>query len=189
MQNVSINNDEEPVVVAPPPPPPVQALQQHQQQQQVEVPNQRDYTYNDLHSDTALHGYPAQPTGSTLHSSESTMNQQQPAPPPPANQPAVSLPPPANHQPPLQMAPPPIVAPPVDETPPANQQLPSMAYAEAGVGQQQYFQPNFNQQQQAPHMAELKSAPRNNDDDNEDNNQQYSVLGTSNALKDDEEPR
>lgn len=37
-------------------------------------------------------------------------------------------------------------------------------------------------------MAELKSAPRN-DEQNEEPTQQYSVLGTSNALKDDEEPR
>ena len=49
--------------------------------------------------------------------------------------------------------------------------------------QQGYFQPNFNQ-----NMADLKSEPRN-DEQNEEPNQQYSVLGTSNALKDDEEPR
>merc|ERR1719210_2123155 len=59
-----------------------------------------------------------------------------------------------------------------------------MAYAESGQPGG-YFQPNFNHGQ---NMADLKSAPRNEDDEQE-TNQQYSVLGTSNALKDDEEPR
>ena len=105
--------------------------------------------------------------------------------PPPANQP--SIPPPANQ--PVVTAQPPPPQPPQVSTPimepPANQQLPQMAYAESGQSGG-YFQPNFNHGQQ--NMADLKSAPRNGDDEQE-TNQQYSVLGTSNALKDDEEPR
>ena len=109
------------------------------------------------------------------------MNQQappanQPSIPPPANQPVVSA-----QAPPPQ---PPQVSTPIMEPPANQQQLPQMAYAESGQPGG-YFQPNFNHGQ---NMADLKSAPRNEDDEQE-TNQQYSVLGTSNALKDDEEPR
>ena len=122
MQNVSINDPEVEPVQQPVQvdssdlildsmikaiPPPAQAPVQNEG---------RDYTYNDLHSDTALHGYPAQPT--SLHSESTTI--------PPANQP--SIPPPANQQPPL-------VSTPLE--PPANQQqLPPMGYEQ----QQGYFQ-------------------------------------------------
>ena len=110
------------------------------------------------------------------------MNQQappanQPSIPPPANQPVVSA-----QAPPPQ---PPQVSTPIMEPPANQQQLPQMAYAESGQPGGNYFQPNFNHGQ---NMADLKSAPRNEDDEQE-TNQQYSVLGTSNALKDDEEPR
>ena len=144
--------------MAPPPQPPQQAVVQPA----ADNNEARDYTYNDLHSDTALHGYP-------LHSESTTTSSG-----PPANQPANQQPPPANHQP---VAPPPVSAPPVVAEPPANQALPPMGY-EQPVG---YFQANN------PNMAELKSS---NDPEEDDVPvvAAYSVLGSSNN-KDEEEPR
>ena len=51
MQNMSIKQ-EVGVEAQPPPPPPLAEPHPIMPPQQIEAPNQRDYTYNDLHSDT-----------------------------------------------------------------------------------------------------------------------------------------